>query len=101
MRYRVAKVLLLLVFLIGLGTASAQTSKAASAKSDDEIKRAIISQSIASYSGNCPCPFNTDRAGRRCGGRSAYSRPGGAAPICFEADVTSKMVADYRRTHKK
>jgi endonuclease YncB( thermonuclease family) len=25
---------------------------------------------------NCPCPDDTDRAGRRCGGRSAYERAG-------------------------
>ena len=25
-------------------------------------------------------------AGNRCGGRSAYSRPGGAAPLCYRAD---------------
>jgi endonuclease YncB( thermonuclease family) len=31
---------------------------------------------------NCPCPDDTDRAGRRCGGRSAYKRAGGAKPVC-------------------
>src|SRR5437870_3722231 len=30
-------------------------------KSDAEIKQAIISESIASYRGSCPCPYNTDR----------------------------------------
>lgn len=65
--------------------------------SDAEIIDRIIAQSIASYSGNCPCPFNTDRAGRRCGKRSAYSRPGGASPICFVGDVTPDMIAAFRR----
>ena len=62
-----------------------------------EIKKEIISASLAGYSGNCPCPYNTDRRGRRCGARSAYSRPGGASPFCFDRDVTQKMVADYRK----
>jgi endonuclease YncB( thermonuclease family) len=30
----------------------------------------------------CNCPADTDRAGRRCGARSAYMRPGGATPTC-------------------
>src|ERR1700722_4099369 len=97
---RKARLLSALLFLIGLSFAMgsaglSQTKK--SSKSDDEIKREIIKESIANYPGNCPCPYNADRAGRRCGGRSAYSRPGGASPICYPADVTAKMVADYRK----
>lgn len=64
-----------------------------------DIKQKIIKSSISSYRGNCPCPYNTDRAGRRCGRRSAYSRPGGASPICYESDVTDKMVENYRKSH--
>ena len=32
--------------------------------------------------GNCPCPDNLDRAGRRCGKRSAFCKPGGESPSC-------------------
>jgi hypothetical protein len=67
------------------------------AKTDAEVKKEIINESIANYHGSCPCPYNTDRAGRRCGARSAYSRPGGASPICYAKDVTQKMVDDYRK----
>jgi hypothetical protein len=70
------------------------------AKTDAEIKQAIIKESIAAYRGSCPCPYNVDRAGRRCGARSAYSRPGGASPICYEKDVTQAMIDDYRKSHK-
>ena len=77
-----------------LGTTWAQTKKAA--KTDAEIRQAIIKESIGNYRGSCPCPYNMDRAGRRCGARSAYSRPGGASPICYEKDVTQKMLDDYR-----
>lgn len=63
---------------------------------DDEIRRAIIAESIASYSGSCPCPYNVDRAGRRCGKRSAYSKPGGYEPLCYPEDVSDDMVEAYR-----
>ncbi len=72
-----------------------QTNKAV--KTDAEIRQAIINESIAKYRGSCPCPYNTDRMGRRCGARSAYSRPGGASPLCYEKDVTQKMVDEYRK----
>lgn len=70
-------------------------------KTDAEIKQEIIAASIASHRGNCPCPYNRDRAGRSCGRRSAYSRPGGAAPLCYEGDVTQKMMDDYRKRTKQ
>lgn len=60
-----------------------------------EIVQLIIARSINSYSGSCPCPYNVDRGGRRCGGRSAYSKPGGASPICFESDVTEGMIQPF------
>jgi hypothetical protein len=44
----------------------------------------------------CACPDGTMRNGRACGGRSAYSRPGGAAPPCYPSDVTSAMIESYR-----
>lgn len=75
-------------------TVSAQTRKA---KTDAEIKQVLISESIASYAGSCPCPYNRDRGGRSCGKRSAYSKPGGKAPLCYPDDVTQKMVNDYRK----
>jgi len=86
------------VLVLGFGIATAQTKQAA--KTDAEIKQEIIKQSIASYSGSCPYPYNVDRAGRMCGRRSAYSRPGGASPSCYEKDVTQKMVDDYRKRVK-
>ena len=69
------------------------------AKTDDEIKQELIKESIASYPGTCACPYNVDRAGHRCGRRSAYSRPGGYAPLCYPNDVTEEMVKKYRKEH--
>lgn len=33
--------------------------------------------------GRCDCPYDIMRNGARCGGRSAYSRPGGRSPTCY------------------
>lgn len=63
---------------------------------DASIVKMIIQDSIDGYSGNCPCPYNSARNGSRCGKRSAYNRAGGAAPLCFEEDVTKEMVNNYR-----
>lgn len=70
---------------------------------DDQIKQAIIQQSIAAYNTTghpCACPYQLDRAGHSCGRRSAYTRPGGAAPLCYPEDVPPDMVSDWRRTHQ-
>lgn len=58
-------------------------------------RNAIIRQSIAAYPGSCPCPFSRDRAGRRCGNRSAWSKPGGYSPICFDSDVSASRLSTY------
>ncbi len=60
------------------------------------IIQRIIAESLANYPGTCACPYSTDRRGRRCGNRSAYSKPGGYAPICFAQDVTTSMIEAYR-----
>ena len=80
-----------------LRASAADTSR----RTDAEIRRILIRQSIARYSGSCPCPYNSDRAGRRCGGRSAYSRPGGASPLCYPSDVSDGAVEAYRRRPKR
>lgn len=64
--------------------------------SDAEIKQQIIRQSIASYPGSCACPYNTARNGSSCGGRSAWSRGGGYAPICYAREVSAADVKAYR-----
>ena len=66
------------------------------AATNNEIKQELIRQSISSYSGSCPCPYNSARNGSRCGGRSAYSRPGGYSPLCYPSDVTNDMIMKYR-----
>lgn len=67
---------------------------------DSAIIQLLIDDSIDAYSGNCPCPYNAARNGSRCGKRSAYSKPGGYAPLCFKEDVTKEMVQEYRHRMK-
>lgn len=80
-----------------IGFAAILVTQPAQAKlSDAQIRQRIIQESIDSYPGNCPCPYNSDRAGRRCGGRSAYSRPGGYSPKCFPSDISDSEVRAYK-----
>jgi SH3-like domain-containing protein len=64
--------------------------------SKNEIVQLLIERSIRNYSGNCPCPYNRTASGRKCGGNSAYSRPGGASPLCYPGDVTQAMIDAFR-----
>jgi uncharacterized protein YraI len=64
--------------------------------SDNQIAKQLIARSIGLYRGACPCPYNRMRNGRRCGSNSAYSRPGGASPLCYASDITPGMISDYR-----
>jgi hypothetical protein len=79
------------------GSATAQRSPA-----DQEIAQAIIHECLAIYHAErpCACPDDTARNGSRCGRRSAYDRPGGAAPRCYDKDVRPEEVAAYRNGKK-
>lgn len=70
--------------------------------SDDQVRQAIIDQSTSAYFAtghNCPCPDNLASNGSRCGGRSAFSRRGGASPICYPEQITPYMILQWRRGH--
>lgn len=67
--------------------------------SDQQIVQNIINESIAQYSGRCPCPYNRASNGSSCGKRSAYSRAGGYAPLCYASDISAEMVSSYKRNH--
>jgi hypothetical protein len=70
-----------------------------SAISNSAIIKKMISESVATYPGNCPCPYFTDRAGRSCGRRSAWSRGGGYAPLCYANDISNQMITDWKARH--
>ena len=66
------------------------------ALTDAQIVILLTRASLDSYAGSCPCPDNTMRNGRRCGGNSPWSRPGGRKPLCYPDDVTPEMISAYR-----
>src|ERR1035437_9580759 len=47
------------------------------------------------------CPYDRARNGSSCGGRSAYSRPGGAEPKCYPKDVSKSEIDSYRQEHQQ
>jgi hypothetical protein len=71
-----------------------------SSLSDAQIRQHILSASIAEYPGRCPCPYNSTSNGSSCGGRSAWSRRGGYAPLCYSNDVSDAQVNAYRKLIK-
>ena len=52
------------LILIGLAAILAVPAAIAAPMSDAQVRTAIIQDSLSSYPGNCPCPYNRDRAGR-------------------------------------
>jgi hypothetical protein len=69
------------------------------ALTDQQIAARIVQESRQAYYATghpCACPEGLARNGSRCGGRSAYSRPGGASPKCYVSDVTAAEIATYR-----
>lgn len=85
--------------LFGIWLLPAQATLAKDALSDGQVRQQMIRDSLAAYPGPCPCPYNVMRNGRACGGRSAYSRPGGYSPRCYPSDISDRMVEEYRRKH--
>ena len=87
--------LVMAISIFWVGASEAKTSK----QSDDQIRQLIIEDSIASYPGVCACPFNAARNGSSCGRRSAWSKQGGYAPVCYKKEISSEMVDDWRNSH--
>ncbi len=83
------------ITLLFVGAAEAKSTK----QTDDQIRQLIIEDSIASYPGVCACPFNSARNGSSCGRRSAWSKQGGFAPICYKKEVSREMVDEWRKNH--
>ena len=68
--------------------------------SDSQIRQKIIDEDRNDYPGPCACPYDTDRAGRRCGRKSAYNRPGGYAPRCYSSDISKADIAQWRERNE-
>lgn len=88
---------ILLLALLSIGFAASAKEQVPDARLVDvQVRQQIIQESIDSYPGNCPCPYNLARNGSRCGKRSAWSRAGGYAPICYKEEITDEMVSEWR-----
>jgi hypothetical protein len=67
---------------------------------DQQIAAKIVQESRQAYYATghpCACPDDLARNGSRCGGRSAYSRPGGASPKCYVTDIIPAEIESYRK----
>ena len=95
-KHRVFAALLLASLLSTRASALAQIARL----TDEQVRRALIRESIEAYAGRCPCPYQRDSRGRACGRRSAWSRQGGEAPYCYPNDVPAEAVAEWRRAHE-
>jgi hypothetical protein len=92
---KLAKLSAVLILAIGFAT----TTLAESPLTDQQIATIIVKASRDAYyqtSHPCACPADLARNGSRCGKRSAYSRPGGAEPYCYVADVPKEKIEAYR-----
>lgn len=97
MIYKIFTKLYFLILLSVLAVcASANTNP-----TDDAIADLLIQKSIANYSGRCPCPYSTMKNGKACGGRSAYSKPGGESPLCYRKDISADMIKQWRSQNNK
>jgi len=87
-----------LVLMLAAGTAYGPLAggQGRQPPTEAKVKQQIIAESIAAYPGRCPCPYNAAKNGSACGGRSAWSRKGGYAPICYEREISSEMVRKWR-----
>lgn len=85
------------VVALTLGASPIVAGQTTSKMTTAQVKEAVIRQSIARYPGVCACPYSVTRSGRRCGRRSAYSKPGGYAPKCYPQDVSRNEVEAWRR----
>jgi hypothetical protein len=67
-------------------------------RDDEEIRRILIQDSLARFSGYCPCPYSYDR-GQQCADKSAYSRRTAYPPdlYCYPNDIHWRDVEEYRR----
>ncbi|MFA6587589.1 MAG: hypothetical protein WCT08_00830 [Patescibacteria group bacterium] len=55
----------------------------------------IIQNNQKGYTGNCPCPYDSDSAGNSCGGRSSYSK-NGRISFCYDSDVPAEQIVDLK-----
>ena len=71
-----------------------------SADSTRRTKQRMIKDSISKYYGKCACPYQLMSNGRKCGKRSAYSKPEGYSPLCYPEDISENLINLVNREKK-
>jgi hypothetical protein len=64
---KISKVTLMKALILGFLGILSFSLFAKNNLSDTEVKQQMINNSIASYPGKCPCPYNVTSNGSRCG----------------------------------
>ena len=95
-RHTIAVSLVMGISLLWFDASDAKTPQ----QTDDQIRQRIIDDSVASYPGVCACPFNSARNGSSCGRRSAWSKQGGYAPVCYKKEISKQQVEEWRKDHE-
>lgn len=52
----------------------------------------IATQRSTKANPNCPCPYDVAFDSKICGGRSAYAKPGGDEPACYQGETTARQL---------
>ncbi|RZA08883.1 MAG: hypothetical protein EOP11_03475 [Proteobacteria bacterium] len=66
------------------------------ADDDNQIRDAMIKESVRNFVGSCGCPFHYRNDGKLCGVKSAYDLSNGTMPLCYRIDITVEMIEEYR-----
>lgn len=90
--------LIALCLLVGISG----TSIAIKEMNNKEIIDLMMQDSIIKFAGqDCPCPYDKDKQGRLCAGKSLYLDASVIdKPLCYPNDVTTKQLIEYRQKHR-
>jgi hypothetical protein len=61
------------------------------------FEQIIIAEDQYGYSGNCPCPYDSDSRGGSCGSRSSYSK-GGTISYCYGDDISDLTISREKQS---
>lgn len=84
-----------LIVALAIMIAWANIARAESQLADTQVIANIKESRNAYYATGhpCACPYDRARNGSSCGGRSAYSRPGGAEQKCLVVSLSASFLA--------
>lgn len=75
---------------------AADYRRAVNAFTPEDLRWTGMVMTQVAYGGQCGCPDDLDERGQICGERSAYTRSGGARPICDPSAIPDHHLAIIR-----